>query len=103
MFAHTIVTSGFKFTLGNWIRSIENIGGFPIIKYTARGEEGPAQISWDFIIHNFPNVYTYGTEHILCKPGMEILMIGDNIHFPVYIDTSNFALVNPRPEGNPGN
>jgi hypothetical protein len=102
MFNHGIVTPAFRFNLINWVRSIENLGGFPIIKYTARAEDATAQISFEYITHNFPSVFETAVTNVDCEPGMEILLIGETIHFPVTL-ASTLPLINPRPEGLNGN
>lgn len=85
---HTIVTSQFKFQLKNWERTIENSGGFPIIKYTALPHSvafGP-QISWmqeerESVAAPTNPKMLFEPTYLPIEPGTEILVIGDSIHF----------------------
>lgn len=103
---HTIISSNFKFILRYWERSIENSGGFPIIKYTAKfppGTTGNSEIFW---IQITKNSISEGTAAVTmsdsCKPGAEILLIGDTIHFSEEIlILGHTPFANPNPGGYP--
>lgn len=89
----TIVTPNFKFNLDGFIRTIENIGGYPIIKYSVYPYETvQPYIRWS-------ELYKIGTSlpssiSFPCKQTAEILVIGETIHFS---DMSDGAYFSDRP------
>lgn len=84
----SIVTPDYKFTLlgdNTWTRTIENTGGYPIIKYKASHPYGPGSLSivqWEIVTKYGPTGEAWVSEEMGCLWGTEILVIGDTIHFP---------------------
>ena len=92
---YTIITTNFKFSLTGFIRSIENNGGYPIIRYSvipapATGVQFPSMIRWTEL-NKKPANSLAGTKSHLCKQTAEILVIGDTIHFCDILDNAYFT------------
>jgi len=88
--SHTIISANLKFELGGFVRTIENTGGFPIIKYTASAEH-VAQLK---VLYSDKYTATSNSvlNHIVTLPaGSEILVVGETIHFPAGV------MVGPAP------
>lgn len=96
---HTIISTNLKFVLSGFDRSLENLGGFPIIKYTARLDTIPQlQVLYS-------NKYTATSNSVLNETqnfpaGAEILVIGETIHFPknVMVGPAPTPLLNYMPK-----
>ena len=95
---YTIITSNFKFSLTGFVRTIENNGGFPIVKYNVPplpiSGGSPSSIRWTQLTKNPTTGLAVSKSHF-CKQTAEILVIGNTIHFSDILEGVSFSDLEP--------